>query len=95
MKAFKRNNELSNLLFDDEISSIVKGSIDSARKVSVYCINNQIPAFSLLASISYFDSIKSSTLPMNLIQAQRDCFGEHTFERIDKPGTFHYKDWQN
>ena len=60
MKAFKRNNELSNLLFDDEISSIVKGSIDSARKVSVYCINNQIPAFSLLASISYFDSIKSS-----------------------------------
>ena len=73
MKAFKRNNELSNLLFDDEISSIVKGSIDSARKVSVYCINNQIPAFSLLASISYFDSIKSSRLPMNLIQAQRDC----------------------
>ena len=40
-------------------------------------------------------SIKSSRLPMNLIQAQRDCFGEHTFERIDKPGTFHYKDWQN
>ena len=95
MKAFNRNNELSNLLFDDEISSIVKGSVDSARKVSVYCINNQIPAFSLLASISYFDSIKSSKLPMNLIQAQRDCFGEHTFERIDKPGTFHYKDWQN
>ena len=56
---------------------------------------DQIPAFSLLASISYFDSIKSSRLPMNLIQAQRDCFGEHTFERIDKPGTFHYKDWQN
>ena len=95
MKAFNKKNDLSNLLFDDEISSLVKGSVDSARKVSVYCINNQIPAFSLLASISYFDSIKSSRLPMNLIQAQRDCFGEHTFERIDKPGTFHYKNWQN
>lgn len=95
MKAFERNNELSNLLFDDEISTIIKESVDSARKVSIYCINNQIPAFSLLASISYFDSIKSSRLPMNLIQAQRDCFGEHTFERIDMPGTFHYKNWQN
>jgi 6-phosphogluconate dehydrogenase len=95
MKAYNRNNNLSNLLFDNEISSLIKETVDSARKVSIYCINNQLPSYSLLSSVSYFDAIKSSRLPMNLIQAQRDCFGEHTFERIDKPGTFHFKDWQN
>ena len=95
MKAFNKNNNLSNLLFDKDISSIINDTVNAARRVSVYCINNQIPAYSLLASLSYFDAIKSSRLPMNLIQAQRDCFGEHTFERIDKPGTFHYKNWQD
>ena len=95
MKAFNMNNDLSNLLFDENISSIINDTVNAARKVSVYCINNQIPAYSLLSSLSYFDAIKSSRLPMNLIQAQRDCFGEHTFERIDKPGTFHYKNWQD
>ena len=94
MKAFKKNNDLSNLLFDEDISSIINDTVNAARKVSVYCINNQIPGYSLLASLSYFDAIKSSRLPMNLIQAQRDCFGEHTFERIDKPGTFHFGNWQ-
>ena len=95
MKAFNKNNDLSNLLFDEDISSIINDTVNAARRVSVYCINNQIPAYSLLASLSYFDAIKSSRLPMNLIQAQRDCFGEHTFERIDKPGTFHYNNWQD
>ena len=95
MKAFNKNNDLSNLLFDEDVSSIINDTVNAARRVSVYCINNQIPAYSLLASLSYFDAIKSSRLPMNLIQAQRDCFGEHTFERIDKPGTFHYKNWQD
>ncbi len=95
MVAFKSNTQLDNLLFDQDISELVKESIDSARKVSIYCIKNHIPVYSLLASISYFDALKSSKLPMNLIQAQRDCFGEHTFERIDKPGTFHFKNWQD
>ena len=94
MKAFNKNNDLSNLLFDEDISSIINDTVNAARKVSVYCINNQIPVYSLLASLSYFDAIKSSRLPTNLIQAQRDCFGEHTFERIDKPGTFHFGNWQ-
>ena len=95
MKAFNKKNDLSNLLFDEDISSIINNTVNAARKVSVYCINNQIPAYSLLSSLSYFDAIKTSRLPMNLIQAQRDCFGEHTFERIDKPGTFHYNNWQD
>ena len=60
MKAFNKNNDLSNLLFDEDVSSIINDTVNAARRVSVYCINNQIPAYSLLASLSYFDAIKSS-----------------------------------
>ena len=94
MQAFKLNPKLENLLFDENISLLVKNSINSSRKVSIYCIENNIPVHALLSSISYFDALKSSRLPMNLVQAQRDCFGEHTFERLDKPGNFHYNSWQ-
>ena len=94
MQAFKLNPKLENLLFDKNISLLIKNSINSARKVAIYCIKHNIPVHALLSSISYFDALKSSRLPMNLIQAQRDCFGEHTFERLDKPGNFHYKSWQ-
>ena len=94
MAAFKKNPKLENLLFDNDIVHIIKETESSARKVSIFCINNNIPAQGLLSSLSYFDSLKSSKLPMNLIQAQRDCFGEHTFERIDKSGIFHYNKWQ-
>tara|TARA_B110000263_G_C15262615_1_gene489564 strand:+ start:38 stop:1432 length:1395 start_codon:yes stop_codon:yes gene_type:complete len=92
MDAFDLNPNLENLLFDLNIKNIINSSVKSARKVSVYAIKNEIPISGLLASISYFDSFKSSILPMNLVQAQRDCFGEHTFERIDKDGSFHF-DW--
>ena len=94
MQAFKLNPKLENLLFDENISLLIKNSINSSRKVSIYCIENNIPVHALLSSISYFDALKSSRLPMNLVQAQRDCFGEHTFERLDKPGNFHYNSWQ-
>ena len=93
MQAFKLNPKLENLLFDENISLLIKNSINSSRKVSIYCIENNIPVHALLSSISYFDALKSSRLPMNLVQAQRDCFGEHTFERLDKPGNFHYNSW--
>tara|TARA_B100001146_G_scaffold36386_1_gene29798 strand:- start:15432 stop:16826 length:1395 start_codon:yes stop_codon:yes gene_type:complete len=91
MNAFDLNSELENLLFDLNIKEIINSNIESARKVSIYSIENEIPLSGLLSSISYFDSFKSGNLPMNLVQAQRDCFGEHTFERIDKKGTYHFK----
>ena len=94
MSAYQKDKNLDNLLFDDGVSKIITNSISATRKVSIYCINNQIPAQGLLSSISYFDSLKTGRLPMNLVQTQRDCFGEHTFERIDKDGTFHYDNWQ-
>ena len=94
MNAYRKDKNLENLLFDEGISKIINSVVSSSRKVSIYCINNQIPAQGLLSSISYFDSLKTGRLPMNLVQAERDCFGEHTFERIDKEGTFHYDNWQ-
>ena len=91
MNAFNLNSELENLFFDLNIKEIINLNIESARKVSIYSIENEIPLSGLLSSISYFDSFKSGNLPINLVQAQRDCFGEHTFERIDKKGTYHFK----
>ena len=91
MNAFDLNSELENLLLDLNIKKIINSHIESARKVSIYSIENEIPLAGLLSSISYFDSFKCGNLPMNLVQAQRDCFGEHTFERIDKKGTYHFK----
>ena len=95
MAAFKKNPKLENLLFDAEIAQLIKDTQSAAREESIYCINSNIPAHGLLSSLSYFDSLKSSKLPMNLVQAQRDCFGEHTFERIDKSGFFHHNKWQS
>ena len=89
MQAYRKNSSLDNLIFDENISEIINKTVLSIRKVSIYCIENNIPSYALLSSLSYFDSIKSSMLPMNLIQAQRDYFGEHTYERIDKEGLFH------
>tara|TARA_B100001175_G_scaffold227004_1_gene193654 strand:- start:3728 stop:5134 length:1407 start_codon:yes stop_codon:yes gene_type:complete len=93
MQAYRKNSSLDNLIFDENISEIINKTALSIRKVSIYCIENNIPSHALLSSLSYFDSIKSSMLPMNLIQAQRDYFGEHTYERIDKEGLFH-TDWE-
>ncbi len=93
MQAYRKNASLGNLIFDENISEIINKTVLSIRKVSIYCIENNIPSHALLSSLSYFDSIKSSMLPMNLIQAQRDYFGEHTYERIDKEGLFH-TDWE-
>ena len=94
MNAFGRNSKLENLIFDKEISDMIRENESFARKVSVFCINNKIPALALNSTVSYLDAITQKQLPMNLIQAQRDCFGEHTFERLDKPGTFHNENWQ-
>ena len=95
MTAFQRDPDLDNLVFDSEISLMIKETDYHARKVSVFAINNKIPSLALNSSISYLDALSTAKLPMNLIQAQRDCFGEHTFERIDMDGIFHNENWQS
>jgi len=91
-KAYDNNNALEHLFGDPGIQNIIKGTLAGTRKTIAACINSGlgIPAFA--STLTYFDTITTGRMPSNLIQAQRDFFGAHTFERIDKEGVFH-ADW--
>lgn len=87
--AFKINPALSNLLLDPQLSKKLTDYQADLRQTIVFAVNRGIPAAALMASVSYLDSFRSAKLPTNLIQAQRDYFGSHTYERIDQAGIFH------
>jgi len=89
MDAFKKNNSLHNLLMDAEVSKTVLKLQGSLRSVVGYMAASGLPCPMLSASLAYFDAMRSEHLPTNLIQAQRDFFGAHTYERTDMPGVFH------
>lgn len=88
-EAFDRSPQLENLMLDPFFGDILEKSQANWRIAISQAIQAgvAVPAFS--ASLSYFDSYRQERLPANLLQAQRDYFGAHTYERIDKPGTFH------
>ena len=88
-KAFDRDPDLESLLLDDHFASLLKGIEKDARKVISFSMANGIAVSGLASSLSYFDAFKSGRLPLNLIQAQRDHFGSHTYERLDRNGIFH------
>lgn len=93
-EAYERNPELTNLLLDPYF----KGEIDRAqnnwRRVIATAAEAGIPAPSFFSALAYYDSYRSERLPANLIQAQRDYFGAHTYERVDQPrGKFFHLDW--
>jgi 6-phosphogluconate dehydrogenase len=93
-QAYEKNPELENLLLDDYFMSTVKSSIDSLRKVVATAALNRIPMPGMSSALSYFDGYTAHTLPANLLQAQRDYFGAHTYERIDAPkGQFFHTNW--
>lgn len=87
--AFKKTPTLSNILLNKKIASLIKKKSLALRKTVQLGINNKIPVAGLASALSYFDAYCSEKLPTNLIQAQRDCFGAHTYQRIDKEGSFH------
>jgi 6-phosphogluconate dehydrogenase len=91
-EAYARDRALHNLLFDSYFTDIMAASQERWRIAVAEGVRQgvAVPAFS--ASLAYFDSYRSARLPANLLQAQRDFFGAHTYERIDKPGIFH-ADW--
>jgi 6-phosphogluconate dehydrogenase len=91
--AFDKNKELSHLLLNDEFSGMIKPTLPAVRTLAVLGINNGIPLPGLNNALTYFDGFTADRLPLNLIQAQRDYFGSHTYERTDKPGIFH-TDWE-
>src|ERR1051325_6263106 len=87
--AYKRDRDLHNLLLDSYFTGIIRETQENWRVAVSTAIEYgvAVPAFS--ASLAYFDSYRSARLPSNLLQAQRDFFGAHTYERVDKPGVFH------
>jgi 6-phosphogluconate dehydrogenase len=92
--AFRRDPGLPDLIEDGFFSSALKGAVASWRSVVAGAARAGIPAPAYSSALSYFDGMRSERLPANLIQAQRDFFGAHTFERIDRPrGEFFHHDW--
>ncbi|WP_298503164.1 NADP-dependent phosphogluconate dehydrogenase [uncultured Maribacter sp.] len=91
-EAFNEDSQLPNLLLSPSFITKVQETVGSARKLVAYAATNGIPVPGLSNSLTYFDAYTSNRLPLNLIQAQRDHFGSHTYERVDKPGIFH-TDW--
>ncbi|MGJ7911386.1 NADP-dependent phosphogluconate dehydrogenase [Neobacillus sp. LXY-1] len=89
MDAYDRNQELENLLMDTYFQGITADYQDSAREVVSIAVKAGIPVPGLASALAYYDSYRSEVLPANLLQAQRDYFGAHTYKRIDKEGTFH------
>jgi len=88
-KAFNRNAGLQNLLLDEELAAEIEPLIVSTTSVVSGALKAGIPFSAMSAGLNYFNAFKSGRLPMNLVQAQRDHFGSHTYERTDREGVFH------
>ncbi|NIR50531.1 NADP-dependent phosphogluconate dehydrogenase [candidate division KSB1 bacterium] len=88
-EAYNRNRELPNLLVDEEFKNAIVSRQEAWRFTVRTAVDLGVPLPAISASLAYYDAYRSERLPANLVQAQRDFFGAHTFERLDKPGTFH------
>ena len=91
--AFRARPELPNLLLDPNLSRKVMEHQEDLRQVVCQAAESGVPAPGLMVSLGYLDAYRSAWLPANLIQAQRDYFGAHTYERVDAKGTFH-TEWE-
>ncbi|WP_322073670.1 NADP-dependent phosphogluconate dehydrogenase [Burkholderia cepacia] len=87
--AYAKDPALANLLLDPYFKDIAANYQASLRDVVVAAVKAGVPVPAFASAVAYFDSYRSERLPANLVQAQRDFFGAHTFERTDKPGSFH------
>lgn len=93
-EAFKADTGLQNLLLSPSFVGKVQETMGAARELVAYGATNGIPLPGLSNALTYFDAYTSSRLPLNLIQAQRDYFGSHTYERLDREGIFH-TEWED
>ncbi|PCE33961.1 NADP-dependent phosphogluconate dehydrogenase [Burkholderia ubonensis] len=87
--AYAKDPALANLLLDPYFQDIAANYQASLREVVIAAVRAGVPVPAFASAVAYFDSYRSERLPANLVQAQRDFFGAHTFERTDKPGSFH------
>ena len=93
-EAYDKNPELTNLLLDDYFGTTIKELVPAWREVVAYAVKAGIPMPAFSSALSYFDGYTTASLPANLLQAQRDYFGAHTYERTDSPrGQFFHTDW--
>ena len=93
-EAYDNNPGLTNLLLDPFFKEKVEKAQDSWRRVVAAALTNGIPVPAFATALCYFDGFRSERLPANLLQAQRDYFGAHTYERIDRPrGEFYHTNW--
>ena len=93
-EAFDKKPDLENLLLDPFFTTVIENAQDSWRRVVASAVQNGIPVPALSSALAYFDAYRSERLPANLLQAQRDYFGAHTYERIDKArGEFFHTNW--
>ena len=87
--AFKKDPKLSNLILDSWFAEQVNIRLSGLTQVVSAAANAGIPVPCLSSTLDYLNSFRTSRLPQNLVQAMRDCFGSHTYERVDKAGSFH------
>ncbi len=93
-EAFEKNPALENLLLDDYFTAQMEQCTDGWRKVCASACIAGIPVPAMTSALSYFDGIRTARMSANLLQAQRDYFGAHTYERVDAPrGEFFHTDW--
>lgn len=88
--AYEKDPDLANLMLDDYFKEITDKYQQSVREVVALAIQHGVPVPTFSSAIAYYDSYRAERLPANLIQAQRDYFGAHTYNRTDKEGTYHY-----
>lgn len=91
-KAYNKKPDLANLLLDDYFTDVAKNYQQAVRDIVALSVQAGLPVPAFASAISYYDSYRSERLPANIIQAQRDYFGAHTYERVDQEGNFHF-DW--
>lgn len=92
-QAFDKNPDLSNLLLDDFFKGEIQKCQTSWRKVVATAVTLGVPTPAFSTALAFFDGYRSARLPANLLQAQRDYFGAHTYELLDKPGHFIHTNW--
>ncbi len=93
-EAYSTKTDLENILLDENIASLLISRIDSLREVVSAAAKSSIPAGALQTALAYFDAYTSERMSTNMIQAQRDYFGAHTYQRVDREGTFH-TEWES
>jgi 6-phosphogluconate dehydrogenase len=88
-EAYQKNAQLPNLLLDAGIAKLLRSWEDSLRYILKVALESKIPVAGMSSALAYYDAYLSERMPINLVQAQRDYFGAHTYQRIDREGVFH------